>query len=266
MHAAMSPPWVAYKQAATSMLVPVYQHPALGIFWQLCGTYSAGLAAGAGTGTGGAVKYAIADPASGPGAGDAFYTTAISAAFTAGITVLGYVDTNYTAVPLATAQAQVSGAGSWPVIYPGPPAVTSIFFDRADDTAGNASYYQTLCNQVHTVGGAVAVLNWGTVPASDPGYMTFADIVIIHENDYGAGAWAAFLAALPSWVQNYPASRFAALVYNCPSPYIMQQVLVQAQAANIGNIYVTDQDARAGNPWGYQAAYLPAEAAALAAR
>jgi len=246
----LNPAWAAYRQATTSMLVPVYQYPTLGTFYSTCNQLAP------------VVKYVVANPASGPGSSvDPGYAAAISAAQAAGITVLGYVDTDFAlgGVTLATAEANVT---EWNVLYPG---VTSIFIDRASSLTGvETSYYQPLCAQIHGVTGAVAVLNFGSVP--DQGYMAFTDIAVIFENDYMNGSWASFLASVPSWVGTYAASRFSALVYDVPLPLYMQMVLAQSQAANIGNVYVTDQSAYAFNPWGAQAAYMAAEAATLAAR
>lgn len=244
-------PWVAYRQAATGMLVPAYQYPTLGTFWAVCGAYAP------------PGSYVIANPASGPGIStDANYTAAIAAAKAAGLTVLGYVDTNYTAVPSGTVLANIA---TWNTLYPG---VTSIFLDRADNSLANEGYYHTICDQVHTVASAVAVLNFGTIPV-DTAYMGFADIAVVYEGDYMAGTWQTFLAGMPALLAAVPsvaAARFAAVVYNCPSPYFMQQVLAQSQAVNVGSVYVTEQDTRSFNPYGAPAAYFAAEAAILSAR
>lgn len=201
-----------------SMLVPAYSYPNPPTFWNLL------LAAVP------PVKYVVANVSSGPGVtADPNYTAVISAALAAGLTVLGYVDTNYAAVPAATADANV---GLWQSLY----GVTSIFFDRSSALIGDEPYYAARTAVVRSTPGAITALNFGTIP--DSGYMASADIAVVFEGDYATG-WQTFTPA--GWMAGYNPSRFCVLVANAQTTAQMQSVLVTAKTDGIGVVYVTPE-------------------------
>lgn len=171
--------------------------------------------------------YVVADIASGPGLTvNSDYTTAITNAQAAGWTVLGYVDTNFTVRTTTDVETDITG---WQTLY----GITSIFFDRADNTAPNIGYYTTLTAFVHANSG-ISALNWGTAP--DPGYLslTVCDAGLVFENTY------------PAWQSSPPASYTTApiaigmIVYGVPTA---AAVAVIAQAAALGADWldVTDE-------------------------
>lgn len=172
-----------------------------------------------------AVQYIIANPASGPGTTvDSNYASVITAAQAAGITVLGYVDTNYTAVATGTVSTNVA---RWQSLY----GVTSIFFDQVSSDGPHLGYYTTVCGYV----GGKKVLNCGTVPVQ--GYADISDVLILFESP--TASWSSFTP--PSWIGQYSPARFCVLVYNVSGSSAMNTVVTQAQGYGIGVCYVTDE-------------------------
>jgi len=223
-----APPRVA------SLLAPLYIYPNPLTAWNT-------VAAGAPT-----IRYVVANPSSGPGTTvDPNYVAGIAAVRAAGQIVLGYVDTNYGAVPLATVQANIA---LWQSLYG---IGTGIFFDRASALSGQLPYYATICEQVHTVPGAYTVLNHGVIP--DPGYAGYADIMVVLENSYPVN-WAAFTP--PAWFAQYGAWRFCVLVYTAAGTATMTTVMTQAASYGISNVFITDETD--GN-WTSLPTYLAAE-------
>ena len=142
----------------------------------------------------------IANVASGPGTsinGD--FTTQIPLAQAAGLTVLGYVPTNYGATSAATVEGQVDDWYEW---Y----GVDGIFFDEASTSPGtDQAYYQGLYNYVKAkpAAGRLVVINPGS--PTDVSYMTACDIVCDFEDDANT-----FLTEFTpeTWAADYPADRF----------------------------------------------------------
>ncbi|MBO0837035.1 MAG: hypothetical protein J2P28_16220, partial [Actinobacteria bacterium] len=104
--------------------------------------------------------------------------------------VIGYVDTDYGQLGIATVESQIK---AWYSFYPG--NIAGIFFDRASDTipgttTSNVSFYRALDSYVHKNHGAndEVVLNFGASPGSDWMFNSSnannADIVVTFESDY----------------------------------------------------------------------------------
>ena len=174
-------------------------------------------------------SYVIADPqpGSGPGAAPA---QAWSAVFThchqyGRASVLGYVYTSYGARSISAIEQDIN---NWYSFYPG--HIAGIFFDQVSDalpgtTTSNKAFYQTLASYVHQHEGNndEVVFNFGANPSS--GWMLAAsavknaDIVVTFEgsyNDLGLGPYTAWTQA--HWENAYPASDFAALIYDAANP------------------------------------------------
>ena len=135
-----------------ALVVPAYQYPTLGIWPTL-----------AEVGPSVSPSYVIANIASGPGtSANPDYVAAIANAKAAGWSIMGYVDTDYAGVALATVEANID---YWHSLY----GVVDIFFDRADSTSANIGYYTGLTDYVHTRAG-ISMLNMGDAPA--PGYLS----------------------------------------------------------------------------------------------
>ena len=161
------------------------------------------------------------------------------------MTVLGYVDTNFTAVPAATVAANVA---LWAQLY----GVRDIFLDNVSATAGSIPYYQGVVSAIRAASpGRAVVFNHGAIP--DAGYAPLADVLVVFEGT--AASWASFTA--PAWFRQYLPSKFAVLVNTASGAPLMTTTVGQAQAAGIGSIYVTDGD----STWSATPGYWAAEAA-----
>jgi hypothetical protein len=193
----------------------------------------------------------ILDPTK-TGAGDApdpNYQAVVRQAEAAGITILGYSDTNYGRRPAAAVAADVRNYESW---Y----HVTSIFLDRARSDSGGLAYYRGLSDYIHGENpGSTVMLNPGTYP--DERYMSVADIVMVFE-----GTYSRYLSLrVPTWTDRYPAAKFAHAIYATPGS-LVERVIAMAQHRHSGYTYVTDGSGP--NPYRSLPAYWPQENAIIA--
>ena len=145
----------------------------------------------------------------------------------AGITVLGYSSTVDGQRPIAQVEADVRHYAAW---Y----GVTSIFLDRVSGQPPQIQYYQQLADYIHqTDPGSQVWLNPGDFP--DQRYMSIGDVVMVFE-----GTYLGYLALdMPSWVRDYPASKFAQNIYSTPEADLAN-ALKLAGSRDAGYVYVTD--------------------------
>jgi hypothetical protein len=234
-------PAVAAATAATTAsqreLIPLYDNANASDWAQACSTVNGA--------HGGSWIIADADPNSG-GPGPAPVTawaSVIDNCYDYGrASVIGYVDTDYGQLSIATIESQIK---AWYSFYPG--AIAGIFFDRASDTipgttTSNVSFYRTLDSYVHNNHGDndEVVLNYGANPGSDWMFngsnANNADMVVTFENDYDT--YTTWTPA--AWEASYPAGDFAALIYNTGESADPQPASACGRLAhqNIGNVYV----------------------------
>ncbi len=180
---------------------------------------------------------------------DRNYQATVKRAQAAGITVLGYSNTDYTQRPAAAVQADVRHYRSW---Y----GVTGIFLDEVSRDRGGLPYYRRLAGYVHRMDpGSTVMLNPGLYPERQ--YMSIGDIVMVYENTY-----ASFVGLhVPRWVANYPAHKFAYAIY-ATSGAQLASALSLAERRNAGYVYVTASSG--SNPYGSLPTYWPREEATLA--
>lgn len=116
---------------------------------------------------GGQTEFLIANPASGPGSGDTTYVTQINQTRAAGITVMGYVATTYTAKPIGSVYNEID---TWFALY----NVNGIFFDEVSSSCATTAYYQQICDYVRSkTTSAYTALNPGVgVPSCFDGIAT----------------------------------------------------------------------------------------------
>jgi len=138
--------------------------------------------------------------------------------------VIGYVFTDFGRIPLATVEA---GIDNWYKFYPGD--IAGIFLDETSDTipgttTSNVDYYRTLAAYVHTGHGDnnEVVMNFGTNPGSDwmfnASAKNSADIIVTFEGSYDTPGMNPYTAWVqPAWELAYPATDFAAIVYDAPN-------------------------------------------------
>jgi hypothetical protein len=174
----------------------------------------------------------IVNDGSGPGtAKNADYVTQVARAKAAGLTVLGYVRTDYTATPTSAAKAQIDQHYAW---Y----GVAGIFLDEADNPQGGTlaatlAYYADLSAYIKARGGTV-IINPGQ-PSIDEGLMQCCDVVLNYENT--AANYAA--AQFPAWTVNYPARRFWHVIHTVADVAQRDTLLDQTRANRAGLVYLT---------------------------
>jgi len=179
------------------------------------------------------LQLVVMNPASGPGSAyNQSYGTVVRTAQRRGITVLGYVDTNYGARGLSAVESDVDHYYSW---Y----HVNGVFFDRASTDCALAmapmSYYATLNAYVKAKGGAArTILNPGK--QTNECFLADADILLTFEgsdmqyiNSYSA----------PSWVANYSPSHFWHVIYGAASGSAMTHAVRLSKQRGAGFVYVT---------------------------
>ncbi len=170
----------------------------------------------------------VVNPDSGPGSSfDPRYEQVISAARAEGVLLLGYIDTNYATVPLATIDQEIGDYQSW---Y----GITGVYFDESSSSAAQLAYYQQATAAVRADDSdAVVMLNPGDYP--DQSYMSLGDLINVFEQPYSA-----FVNdPPPQWVYDYPADMFSSQVSAVPGGDLLAAVSV-AEARHSGYIYLTD--------------------------
>jgi hypothetical protein len=167
---------------------------------------------------------------SGVGAGnapEAHFQAVAEQAQVAGETVLGYISTVDGQRPVAQVEAEVRNYKAW---Y----GVTNIFLDRVSGQPQQLAYYQQLVNYIHEFDAGSSVwLNPGDFP--DQQYMSIGNVVMVFE-----GTYAQYVTLqMPSWVDQYPASKFAHTIY-ATSGADLANALKLAASRRGGHVYVTD--------------------------
>lgn len=195
---------------------------------------------------------AIANPASGPGErADPNYRDVIERAVSAGIQVIGYVDTDYGRRPRAQVEAEVQ---RWVSLYP---KIQGIFFDQQPSDGEKVPYYRALRNVVKArIPQGLIVTNPGTVCVEEYLSHDATDVVCLFENREGFTQFKR-----PAWASRYSRSRFAILAYRVPEPERMKEYLRRAARHGIGYVYITDDDG--ANPWDRLPTYWHEELEAL---
>jgi hypothetical protein len=165
-----------------------------------------------------------------------------------GISILGYVATNYEQRPIAAVETDIRDYKAW---Y----GVTDIFLDQVTRTLAQIDYYETLSDYIHqTNPGSRVWLNPSVYP--NQLYMALGDVVMVYE-----GTFADYVGLRPPvWTDEYAASRFAHVIYATPSSELLR-VLQLAQTRNAGYVYVTD--GTGSNPYGSLPSYWSREGSAL---
>jgi hypothetical protein len=183
----------------------------------------------------------------GPGTGPvSHFQQLVQTAQQHGITVLGYVSTEYTAVSIADVEAQVADYISW---Y----GVNGIMLDLGQGTPAAQPYYQTLYDYIHGhITNADIWINVGAYPDSSS-FMSVANVVMVFEGSYSSFEGN----SPPSWVNGFARNRFAQVVYETPQADL-SAVVSQSWSRRAGYLFVTDQDLP--NPYGAMPSYWSTEA------
>ncbi len=219
----------------TGIMIPLYTYP--GASWSAVAAIKQA--------NPGVPVIAIINPNSGPGASaDPNYVAGIRSLQAAGVTVLGYVPTGYTARSTSQVQSMVMDYKNW---YP----VTGIFFDEMANTAGSEGYYSALNAYAKSVGFTFTVGN----PGADtmPSYVGTMDTIVIYENQ---GLPVA--SSLAGWHTSYAKGNFAMMAYGVPA---VDPAYPSTTSQYVGYIYITDESLP--NPYNGLPVYLSAVASEL---
>ncbi|CAM9793614.1 unnamed protein product, partial [Ectocarpus fasciculatus] len=178
----------------------------------------------------------IMNPHNGPGSSvNSDYVSAVANARAAGFTVIGYVHTSYTARSDADVRRDVD---SYQAFY----NIDGIFVDEVSSAAAEVPYYTNVSNHVYAINDSyIVVLNFGVAP--DEGYIPVADVMMSFEQTFESYDTS---YTAPSFVDNYPASKFAHLVHATPASN-WRAALNMSFERNAGYVYITDDILP--NPW-----------------
>ena len=180
------------------------------------------------------IRMIVLNLASGPGAQpDAAFFPVLDRLRSAGVTVAGYVDTNYGHRPAYDAMADLTRFVGW---Y----QVGGVFFDRSAVAAEDVGYYADLARRVRDTGVRLVAFNHGSHPVE--AYAEHADLLGTFE-----GPWTAYLElTVPRWVRARPAGQFFHLLHSVPVSSFDEATWLAARR-NAGCVLVTDQGGV--NPW-----------------
>jgi hypothetical protein len=181
---------------------------------------------------------AIANPDSGPGTSqDSDYVTAINDLVAVGITVIGYVDTDYATVPIATVKANMDLYKDW---YSG---VTGFFLDQMKNVAGSESYYTEATAHAVSIGLGYTMGNPGT--ASIQSYFNTVNNSVIYEHHP--------LPAASVLNLGYPIEMCTLIAYDVPAS-VVNQSYINDVSQYVNWIWLTDD--QEPNPYDSNPTYL----------
>ena len=201
------------------------------------------------------VNLIVFDPADGPGIEpDPAYVEPIAKARAAGITVIGYLTTDYARRSIGQVKPEIDRYYDF---Y----KVSGIFFDEGpgnDTCEGLEQYYRALVAATRARdANAFVVLNPGTDTCES--YSDFFDVLLTFESS--AQDYAKYKP--PAWLKNHHPDRFWHLVYGVKEADA--DATIRKVAANgVGRVYVTDDDLP--NPWDTLPPWWAAELASAGGR
>jgi hypothetical protein len=227
-------------ESMTGMIVPLYTSPTDGSWAALMQAKIAHP---------GVPIVAIMNPQSGPGtSASAEYASGVQELQAAGITVIGYVATDYGTTPITLAEQQIVDYWIW---Y----HVNGTMFDMMPAAPGYEGYYSALDAYAKSLGMTYTVGNPGqSIPTS---YIGTLDTLIIYEN---SGLPAA--SSISTLCAGYGRGNFSVISYGVAS--LTQSQAVDEISNSVGYIYFTG--ATLPNPYHSLPAYLMSEVAALDVR
>jgi serine/threonine protein kinase len=181
---------------------------------------------------------AIVNPNSGPGmVANPDYVKVVDRAKQNGVTVIGYVSTNYAGRALKEVKEDVD---RWVQFYPG---IQGVFFDEQAGDAKKVTYYAALYDYVRVDKGlSLVVSNPGTVCAEEYLARPTSDIVCLVEVTKDFDDFKR-----PSWTNRYAVDRFGGFLCKIPTGEQMKKMLLEMKDKRIGHCFITD--AEEPNPW-----------------
>jgi hypothetical protein len=195
---------------------------------------------------------AIVNPASGPGDHvDTNFAAIIPRARKAGVTVVGYIGTQYTRKPIAEVKREVD---TFLKFYP---EIQGFHFDEQSSDASGVDYFAELYRYAHQrIPGALVLTNPGT--SCDAGYVArpASDVISLHEREKGFEDYKP-----PTWTSRFPGSRFCVQAHNVATEEQMKRSLRHAAELKIGYVFITDDIGP--NPYDRLPSYWDAEVEAV---
>jgi len=195
---------------------------------------------------------AIANPSSGPGdERNLDYAAIFTEASNHGITLVGYVSTNYGSRPKAEIKNDVD---AWIRFYP---QVRGFFFDQQPRDGREVAQFVELRDYAkQKLHDPLVITNPG-IPC-DAAYLAQAvsNVTCVFVNFQGFDQFE-----LPETLKAYDPSRFAALPYNISDAETMRSMVKDAIIKRIGYLYVSD--AKPPNQWGMLPIYWETEVDAV---
>jgi Spherulation-specific family 4 len=140
----------------------------------------------------------------------------------AGITVVGYVATNYCARYVGWVETNIDRYKSW---Y----AVNGMFFDEMPIYGGCEAYYSTLSGYAYSLGMSLTVGNPGAT--IDTSYIGTVNMLVVYE-----GSGEPSVSSLASRIAGYDKSNFAIIAYGVNS---YSPSYVQSASRYLGYMYLT---------------------------
>eukprot|EP01041_Mallomonas_annulata_P006787 gene6787-13746_t len=174
------------------------------------------------------------------------YKTAVNYAKKSGITIIGYVYTSYGSRDRHIVKQDVDK-------YINQYKVDGIFFDEVSSSKSALPYYSDIASYVRNISlSMVVAFNPGVTP--NRGYIDIADITVIFEDSYQnyIDNYSA-----PGYINYYPTSKFAHLIYGVKTSSDMNRVLRLSFARRAGNLFITDD--LLPNPWDTLPPYYTSE-------
>jgi len=180
------------------------------------------------------IRVLVHNPGTGPGeVRDESFIGPLGQLSAAGVTVVGYVDTNYGQRPTAEILDEFELHVAW---Y----GVSGVFFDRVPTGPAHVAHYARLSRQTRQLGACVVAFNHGAYPIED--YAEHGDLLGTFE-----GTWDTYVGAtVPRWQRSRPAAQFFHLIYSVPHPCFSDAFMLVARRRT-GSVYVTDHGGL--NPW-----------------
>jgi hypothetical protein len=195
---------------------------------------------------------AIVNPNSGPGdVRNLDYAGIFTEACNQGITLVGYVSTDYGRRPQVEIKNDID---TWVRLYP---QICGFFFDQQPRDSNNAGRFGELRDYAkRKIRDPLVITNPG-VPC-DEAYLDQAvsNVTCIFVNYQGFDQFE-----IPATLKAYEPFRFAALPYNIPDAETMRTIVKDAIIKRIGYLYVSD--AKPPNHWGKLPTYWEAEVDAV---
>jgi hypothetical protein len=195
---------------------------------------------------------AIANPNSGPGdERNIDYAAIFTEAINQGITLVGYVSTDYGKRPQSEIKKDVD---SWIRFYP---QIRGYFFDQQPRERQHAAHFAELRDYVkRKLKDPLVITNPGV--SCDEAYLAqdVSNVTCVFVNYEGFQRFE-----IPTTLKGYAPSRFAAMPYNISDIEMMRTLVKDAIIKGIGYIYISD--AKPPNQWGKLPAYWEAEVDAV---